>query len=102
MKEGSAGLWVLTKTETALASNPQSFRSWKDFLTRFNTSFILKKTKDQAIAWMSTAKVNDKLNLLEYISKVKNNATLSGIMNQDALINFFTQGIPTQLMKRIY
>ena len=64
--------------------------------------FILKNTKDQAIAWLSTTKVNEKLNLLEYISKFKNNAALSRITNQDILINFFSRGIPTQLMKRIY
>lgn len=102
MTEGLAGLWELTETETALRKNPQSFRSWNDFLARFNTSFILENTKDQAIAWLSTAKVNDKLDLLEYISKFKNNAALSGIKNGDALINFFSRGILTQIMKRIY
>ena len=86
MTEGLAGLWELTETETALRRNPQSFRSWNDFLARFNTSFILENTKDQAIAWLSTAKVNDKLDLLEYISKFKNNAALSGIKNGDAQI----------------
>ena len=86
MTEGLAGLWELTETETALRRNPQSFRSWNDFLARFNTSFILENPKDQAIAWLSTAKVNDKLDLLEYISKFKNNAALSGIKNGDAQI----------------
>lgn len=90
MTEGSAGLWALTKTETALARNPQSFGAWNDFLTRFNASFILENMKDQAIAWLSTAKVNEKLNLLKYISKFKNNIALSSIKNEDALINFFS------------
>lgn len=102
MTEGSAGLWALTETKTALRRNPQSFGSWNNFLTRFNASFILENTKDQAIAWLSTTKTSDKLNLLEYISRFKNNAALSGITNQDTLINFFLQGIPTQIMKRIY
>ena len=102
MKEGSAGLWALTKTETAFTNNPPGFGTWANFLKRFSTSFILENTKDQAIAWLSTTKVNDKLNLLEYISKFKNNAALSRITNQDILINFFSRGIPTQLMKRVY
>ena len=102
MTEGLAGLWELTETETALRRYSQSFRSWNDFLARFNASFILENMKDQAIAWLSTAKVNDKLDLLEYISKFKNNAAPSGIKNKDALINFFSRGIPTQIMKRIY
>ena len=98
-KEGLAGL---TKTETAFTSNPPGFRTWADFLKKFNDPFILENTKEQAIAWLSTTKVNDKINLLEYIPKFKNNATLSGITTQNVLINFFYRGIPTQLMKRIY
>ena len=102
MKEGSAGLWALTETETALTRNPPGFGTSADFLKRFNNSFILENTREQAIAWLSTTKVNDKINLLDYISKFKNNATLSGITDQNVLINFFSRGIPTQLMRRIY
>ena len=102
MKEGSARLWALTETETTFTNNPPGFRTWTDFLKRFSNSFIVKNTKEQAIAWLSTTKVNDKLNLLEYISKFKNNAALSGITDQNVLINFFSRGIPTQLMKRVY
>ena len=102
MKEGSARLWALTETETALTRNPPGFGTWADFLKRFNNSFILENTREQAIAWLSTTKVNDKINLLDYISKFKNNATLSGITDQNVLINFFSRGIPTQLMRRIY
>ena len=50
MKEGAAGLWVLTETETAFTRNPPGFRTWADFLKRFNNSFILENTKEQAIA----------------------------------------------------
>ena len=102
MKEGSAGLWALTETKTAFTNNPPGFGTWSDFLKRFNDSFILKNTKEQAIAWLSITKVNDKINLLKYISKFKNNATLSGITDQNVLINFFSRRIPNQLMKRIY
>ena len=102
MKVGSAGLWALTETKTAFANNPPGFGTWSDFLKRFNDSFILKNTKEQAIAWLLTIKINDKINLLKYISKFKNNATLSGITDQNVLINFFSRRIPTQLMKRIY
>ena len=102
MTEGLAGLWALTETETTLKRNPQSFGSWNNFLDGFNTSFILENTKDQAIAWFSTARTSNKLPLLEYISKFKKNAALSEIKNEDALINFFSRGIPTQIMRRIY
>ena len=102
MTKGSAGLWALTKTESALARNPKSFGSWNDFLLRFNTSFILENTKDQAIAWLSTTKTSDKIPLLKYISKFKNNMALSRINNEDALINFFSWGTPTQIMRKIY
>ena len=102
MKEGAAGLWALTETETAFTRNPLGFRTWADFLKRFNDSFILKNTREQAIAWLTTTKVNDKIDILDYISKFKNNAALSGITDQNVLINFFSRGIPTQLMRRIY
>ena len=102
MKEGSAGLWALTETETAFTRNPPGFRTWTNFLKRFNDPFILKNTREQAIAWLSTTKVNDKINLLDYISQFKNNAALSRITNQNILINFFSRRIPTQLMRRIY
>lgn len=72
MTEGPAGTWALTETETALKRTPQSFGSWSDFLARFTASFILENTKDQAIAWLSTAQVSPKLTLLEYVSMFKN------------------------------
>ena len=102
MKEGAAGLWALTKTKTAFTRNPPGFRTWANFLQSFNDSFILENTKEQAIAWLTTTKVNDKTDILDYISKFKNNAALSGITDQNILINFFSRGIPTQLMRKIY
>ena len=102
MKEGVARLWAITKTETAFTRNPPGFRTWADFLKRFNDSFILENTREQAIAWLTTTKVNDKIDILNYILKFKNNAALSGITDQNVLINFFSRGIPTQLLRRIY
>ena len=102
MKEGAVGLWALTETEAAFTRNPPGFGTWADFIKRFNNSFILKNTREQAIAWLTTTKVNDKIDILDYILKFKNNAALSGITDQNVLINFFSRGIPTQLMRRIY
>ena len=94
MREGSAALWTLTETEATFKRNPPSFGTWQDFLNKFSASFILENTKDQAIAWMMTTKVDRKTPLLEYISQFKNNAALSEINNEDVLINFFSRGIP--------
>ena len=102
MREGSTVLWALTETEAAFKRNPPSFRTWQDFLNKFSASFILENTKDQAITWMMTTKVDKKTPLMEYISQFKNNAALSKINNKDVLINFFSRGIPPSLMKRIY
>ena len=102
MREGSAALWALTKTEAALKRNPPNFGTWQGFLNKFSASFILKNTKDQAIAWMMTTKVDKKTPFMDYISQFKNNATLSEINNQDVLINFYSRGIPPFLMKKIY
>ena len=102
MREGSAALWALTETEAALKRNPPNFGTWQSFLDKFSASFILENTKDQAIAWMTTTKVDKKTPLIDYISQFKNNATLSEINNQDVLINFYSRGIPSFLMKKIY
>ena len=102
MREGSAALWALTKTEAAFKRKPLSFGTWQDFLNKFSALFILENTKDQAITWMTTTKVDKKTPLMEYISQFKNNAMLSKINNEDVLINFFSRGIPPSLMRRIY
>ena len=39
---------------------------------------------------------------MDYISQFKNNAALSEISNEDVLINFYSRGIPSFLMKKIY
>ena len=102
MREGLAALWALTETEAALKRNPPNFGTWQSFLDKFSASFILENTKDQAIAWMTTTKVDKKTPLMDYISQFKNNAALSEISNQDVLINFYSRGIPSFLMKKIY
>ena len=102
MREGSAALWSLTETEAALKRNPPNFGTWQDFLNKFSALFILENTKDQAIAWMTTARVDKKTPLMDYISQFKNNAALSEISNEDVLINFYSRGIPPFLMKKIY
>ena len=102
MREGSAALWSLTETEAALKRNPPNFGTWQNFLNKFSASFILENTKDQAIAWMTTTKVDKKTPLMDYISQFKNNAALSEISNEDVLINFYSRGIPSFLMKKIY
>ena len=38
MREGSAALWALTKTEATFKRNPPSFRTWTNFLNRFSAS----------------------------------------------------------------
>ena len=102
MREGSAALWSLTETEAALKRNPPNFGTWQNFLNKFSALFILENTKDQAITWMTTTKVDKKTPLMDYISQFKNNAALSEINNEDVLINFYSRGIPPFLMKRIY
>ena len=102
MREGSAALWSLTETEAALKRNPPNFGTWQDFLDKFSASFILENTKDQAIAWMTTTKVDKKTPLMDYISQFRNNAALSEINNEDVLINFYSRGIPSFLMEKIY
>ena len=102
IKEGSAITWASTFAKQALAKTPADFRNWATFLTDFNTSFIHANVKNEAITWLTTTTINKSLQLGDYISQFKNNTTLSKINNDDALINFFSQGIPASLMRRIY
>ena len=78
------------------------FGVWQDFFDRFKASFIQENIKDQAIAWLTTTKVNNSLPLPEHIFQFKNNTALSEIKNEDAPINFFSRGILTSIMRRIF
>ena len=99
MAEGAAGLWATTFLTKALATGTPNFGTYANFLTQFKEMFFQENTKDQAIAWLTTTQVSKNFPLVEYISHFKNNAVLSEINNQDALINFFSRGIPIQIMR---
>ena len=62
-------------------------------------SFIHIDVKNEAIAWLTTTTVTKNLPLGDYISQFKNHVALSEITHEDTLINFFSRGIPTPLMK---
>ena len=102
MKEGSASTWASTATKHALAKTPADCRTWGTFLADFKTLCVHADVKNEAIAWLTTTTIAKNLQLGDYISQFKNNAALSEINNDDALINFFSQGIPASLMRRIY
>lgn len=107
MKKGSAQTWATTFIRDTMdkakeTENDQPFGTFLDFTTKFKESFIHSDLKGEAIAWLSNTIVSKNLPLGDYISQFRNYASLSEITNDDALINFFNQGIPTSLMKRIY
>ena len=104
MREGSTALWALTETEAAFKRNPPSFGTWQDFLNKFSTSFILENTKDQAITWMTTTKVDKRMPLMEYICPnkllLKRNPPLSNEENlwNGHRTNHDRQMVPTDPM----
>ena len=102
MKEGSAATWALTFTRKALSVTPPTLGTWNDFIIEFKTSFIHIDVKNEAIAWLTNTTVSNKLPLGDYISQFKNHVALSEITHEDTLISFFSKGIPSSLMKRIY
>ena len=59
------------------------------------------RTQSEAIRWLTNTCVSKELPLNDYISQFQNNAEISGISNKDMLINFFSRGIPTFLMRRV-
>ena len=102
MKERSAATWASTITKKALALNPPTLGRWDDFIKEFKTAFIHINVKNEAIAWLTNTVVTNKLPLGDYISQFKNQVAISKITHKDTLINFFSRGIPSALMKRIY
>ena len=92
MKEGSATTWASTFTSPTLGT-------WTSFYANLKTSFIHIDVKNKAIAWLITTTVSKNLPLRDYISQFKNHVTLSEITHEDAIINFFSRGVPVTLMK---
>ena len=99
MKAGSAAIWASTFTKKALALTNPNLGTWTTFYNDFKTSFIHINVKNEAIAWLTTTSVTKNLPLRDYISQFKNHIALSKITHEDTLINFFSRGIPTPLMK---
>ena len=102
MKEGSAATWASTFTKKALSLTLPTLGSWTNFHNDFKTSFIHIDVKNEAIAWLTTTIVSNKLLLGDYISQFKNQVALSKITHEDTLIDFFSRGLPPSFMKRIY
>jgi len=100
MREGSAQTWASTFTKKAL--DTMTFGTFIDFIVKFKDAFVHEDVKGEAISWLTNARVSKEMSLSEYISLFQNNTEISGITNDNALINFFSRGIPTSLMKRIY
>ena len=102
MKEGSAQMWASTFTKKALSQPTPSFGAIVDFTDKFTMAFVHKDTKSEAIKWLINTWVSKGLMLNDYISQFQSNVKVSGTMNEDTLINFFSRGIPTSLMRRVY
>ena len=102
MREGLAAIWASTFTKKALTLAIPTLGTWTAFYTNFKMSFIHINVKNEAIAWLTTTSITKNLPLRDYISQFKNHITLSEITHEDTLINFFSRGIPTPLMKQIY
>ena len=102
MREESAVTWASTFTKKALALTPPTLGTWTRFYSDFKTSYIHIDVKNEAIAWLTTTCISKNLPLGDYISQFKNHVALSEITHEDALINFFSRGIPVSLMKQIY
>ena len=99
IQEGSTTTWPSTFTKKAPTFTPPTLRTWTSFYADFKTSFIHIDVKNEAIAWLSTTVVSKNLPLGDYISQFKNHVALSEITHEDALINFFSRGIPVSLIQ---
>jgi len=100
MKKAVAQSWATDYYEQALAQNPPSFGTWENFEKEFKKSFMPVDTAGTAIAKLRT--LTQKGTVEEYITKFRTHAHRSTIKDQHALIEFFTTGLKTPLVNRIY
>jgi len=100
MKKAVAQSWATDYYEQALAQNPPSFGTWENFEKEFKKSFMPVDTAGTAIAKLRT--LTQKGTVEEYITEFRTHAHQSTIKDQHALIEFFTTGLKTPLVNRIY
>ena len=108
MTKGPAFTWATTFRTKALSTGTITMGSFDDFVKTFDKSFEHHDTVGNAVAWLSTKRMQSKRDgifkpsLTTYISEFQNNVALSKITDNNVLIGYFSSGIPTPLMQRIY
>ncbi|KIO00898.1 hypothetical protein M404DRAFT_109614, partial [Pisolithus tinctorius Marx 270] len=89
-----------TFQKTSLEKNPPSFGTFADFVKDFKASFTSADTAGTAIAKLRTLKQKDSVE--QYITDFRTAAADSTIMEDVALIEFFSQGLKPFIANRIH
>ena len=106
--KGSALTWASTFCQSAISGTLFTLRTFADFITKFNTMFKHHDVTGNAISWLSTRCMQNNMKnnlyspfLVEYISTFKDHVALANISDPNALIGYFSVGIPPPLMRHI-
>ena len=99
MKKGSAAIWAEVRRQQGLAT--LSFRTFTQFQTDFETTFVDTNTAREAMNWLSTTCIDSGEQLQEYINMFKLNvvhAKYDELKDAATLISYFSAGVPTWIM----
>ncbi|KIO06738.1 hypothetical protein M404DRAFT_24424 [Pisolithus tinctorius Marx 270] len=100
MKKGVARFWATTFQKVALEKTHPSFGTFTDFVKSFKESFTSADTAGTAIAKLHTLKQKESVE--QYITNFQTAAANSTIMEDVALIEFFSQRLKPFIANRIH
>lgn len=100
MRAGTAGPWKEAFYNNA--TTPQgSLGTYTTFMTAIENAFAPSDEKGEARTKLKTFQMKGGMTADEYIADFRTAASLSGITEDTALIEYFMEGIPTPLMEKI-
>ena len=102
MKKGSAVIWAEVHRQQGLTT--LSFRTFTQFQTDFESTFVNTNVAREAMNWLSTTHINSGEQLQEYINTFKLNVICTKydeLKDTATLISYFSAGVPTWIMNRI-
>lgn len=99
MRGGTAGPWKEDFYNTAITKN--NFGSYKDLMAAIEKAFSPSDEQGDAKSKLKTLQMKGGMTANKYITEFRTAASLSGIKEDAALIEYFMEGIPTPLMEKI-
>lgn len=99
MRGGTAGPWKEDYYNTSINTN--KFGTYNELMTAIEKAFSPSDEQGDAKSKLKTLQMKGGMTADEYIAEFRTAASLSGIKEDAALIEYFMEGIPTPLMEKI-